>query len=212
MSCCKRDIRPGMAIASCDCHAGAMPEPDSYKRSMLVIRGYAMNATIPQPANRRTGGHRSAFTLVELLIVVVILGIMAMIVIPQFSNASHQARENTLKDDLRYLRTQVAVYKAQHRDVAPGTGTGDFIQQMTMPTDDLGNTNATATSVYRFGPYLLSMPPNPLNNKDTIKFSTAADVTADVDDSTGWLYNVNTQQMIANLSGSDDNGVPYKQY
>ena len=38
---------------------------------------------------------RRGFTLVELLIVVVILGILATIVIPQFSNASQQARENT---------------------------------------------------------------------------------------------------------------------
>jgi general secretion pathway protein G len=171
-----------------------------------------MNASSNKPATHRIGCQRSAFTLVELLIVVVILGIMAMIVIPQFSNASHQARENTLKDDLRYLRTQVSVYKAQHRDSAPGSGSGDFLQQMTMATDEQGNTNATSTTTYRFGPYLLAMPPNPLNGKDTIKFSTSADVTVDVDDTTGWLYNVSTQQFAANLSGSDANGVPYKQY
>jgi general secretion pathway protein G len=179
---------------------------------MFVLRGHAMNAKPIQSAMHRNTRHCSAFTLVELLIVVVILGIMAMIVIPQFSNASHQARENTLKDDLRYLRTQVAVYKAQHRDVAPGTGSSNFLDQMTLPTDEQGNTNATSTAVYKFGPYLLSMPPNPLNGKDTIKFSTSADVTADVDDTTGWIYNVSTQQLAANLSGSDANGVPYKQY
>jgi general secretion pathway protein G len=160
----------------------------------------------------RFGRQRSAFTLVELLIVVVILGIMAMIVIPQFSNASHQARETTLKDDLRYLRTQVSVYKAQHRDSAPGSGSGVFLDQMTMPTDEQGNTNATTSPTYKFGPYLLVMPHNPLNGLDTIKYSTSADVTADVDDTTGWIYNIATQQFAANLSGSDANGVPYKQY
>src|SRR5205823_2705024 len=40
----------------------------------------------PAPAGR-------AFTLIEILIVVVILGIIAAIVVPQFSNASHVARE-----------------------------------------------------------------------------------------------------------------------
>src|SRR3954471_6340222 len=70
--------------------------------------------------SRRPGVGTAAFTLVEILIVVVILGILATVVIPQFSNASQEARENTLKDDLRYMRTQLQVFKAQHRDVAVG--------------------------------------------------------------------------------------------
>src|SRR3954468_21497673 len=68
---------------------------------------------------------RRGFTLIEVLIVVVILGILATIVIPQFSNASQQARENTLKDDLRFLRLQVQMFKAQHRDIPVGYPGGD---------------------------------------------------------------------------------------
>src|SRR5882672_2512291 len=93
---------------------------------------------------------RKGFTLVEILIVVVILGIMATIVIPQFSNASHEARENSLKDDLRYLRTQVAVFKAQHRDVAPGAGSSNFVNQMIMATDEGGATSSATDSTYKF--------------------------------------------------------------
>ena len=43
----------------------------------------------------------SGFTLVEILIVVVILGILAAIVIPQFSQASNEARESSLKSNLK---------------------------------------------------------------------------------------------------------------
>jgi general secretion pathway protein G len=163
----------------------------------------AMIASSCQPASRRN--HARAFTLVEILIVVVILGILATIVIPQFSNASQQARESTLKDDLRYLRTQIGVYKAQHEDVAPGIS-GDFADQLSKYTDVLGNTSPTVDNTFKYGPYLLRMPINPLNGKDTIKLSTAADPTTDVDDTTGWIYNSSLQQIIANQSGADNNG------
>jgi prepilin-type N-terminal cleavage/methylation domain-containing protein len=39
---------------------------------------------------------KSGFTLVEILIVVIILGILAAIVIPQFTNASEDARRNSM--------------------------------------------------------------------------------------------------------------------
>jgi general secretion pathway protein G len=169
-----------------------------------------------EPRDRmvRVASHRRAFTLVEILIVIVILGILATIVIPQFSNATHQARENTLRDDLRFLRTQIGVYKAQHRDNGPGYGGADFLQQMMMPTDEAGNTNATTTDVFKYGPYLSRMPANPLTDLDTIKLSSSASLKDDVDDTTGWIYNPTTSQIIANLSGSDSNGAgtPYANY
>ncbi|MCC7406490.1 MAG: prepilin-type N-terminal cleavage/methylation domain-containing protein, partial [Phycisphaeraceae bacterium] len=39
---------------------------------------------------------KSGFTLIEILIVVVILGILAAIVIPQFTNASETAKGSNL--------------------------------------------------------------------------------------------------------------------
>src|SRR5438552_6940950 len=121
---------------------------------------------------------RSAFTLIEILIVITILGIIATIVLPQFSTASNTARENMLKDELRYLRTQVIVYKAQHHDVNPGYPGGDttktptdtdLIQQMTLHTDDKGSVSATASSTFKFGPYLSAMPPNPLSSLNAVR-------------------------------------------
>jgi prepilin-type N-terminal cleavage/methylation domain-containing protein len=46
---------------------------------------------------------RKAFTLIELLIVVVIIGILASIAIPKFANTKQQAFLATVKADLRNL-------------------------------------------------------------------------------------------------------------
>src|SRR5436309_15994207 len=62
---------------------------------------------------------KSGFTLVEILIVVIILGILAAIVIPQFTNASQDARESALLSQLQTLRSQIELYKLQHKDVLP---------------------------------------------------------------------------------------------
>lgn len=169
-----------------------------------------------QPRRRTTRG----FTLVEILIVVVILGILASIVIPQFSSASHEARENTLKDDLRYLRTQIEVYTAQHRDAAPGYPAGNrageptvelFLEQLTRYTDQFGHSSPTASPDYPFGPYLSKMPVNPLNGLDTILLVTGESMPA-ADGSTGWIYNPQTRRIIANLTGSDADGTAYSSY
>lgn len=54
---------------------------------------------------------RKGFTLVEILIVVVILGILAAIVIPQFTDASTEAKTNACKSNLATLRGQLELWK-----------------------------------------------------------------------------------------------------
>ena len=101
---------------------------------MFEARSHAAQATRERAATARAAGFVApasptsrGFTLIEILIVVVVLGIIASIVLPQFSNASETAKENTLRDELRYLRTQIVVYKAQHADNAPGPTAADFL-------------------------------------------------------------------------------------
>jgi general secretion pathway protein G len=165
--------------------------------------------------------HRG-FTLIELLIVIVILGILATIVIPQFSNASVNAKENTLKDELRYLRTQIVVYKAQHLDVPPGYPNGDrnvaptgadFIAQLTRPTDTYGVTAAAPSGVFKYGPYLSVMPHNPLNNLQAVQVVGDNDaMPAPTGVTYGWIYKPLTGEIIANSPGSDASGTLYSSY
>ena len=56
--------------------------------------------------------NRKGFTLIELLIVVVIIGILAAIAIPKFSNTKEKAYVAAMKSDLRNLVTAQESYFA----------------------------------------------------------------------------------------------------
>ncbi len=55
---------------------------------------------------RRTT-RKGGFTLVEILIVVIILGILAAIVIPQFTSASESAKASSLVSQMQTIRSQL---------------------------------------------------------------------------------------------------------
>ena len=120
---------------------------------------------------RRT--RKGGFTLVEILIVVIILGILAAIVIPQFTSASQDARKNSLTSQLQTLRSQIELYKLQHLDQLPTTlvGATPNWDQFINKTNNQGATGTT--SAFPFGPYLQSAPTNSLNAQTGILTVTA---------------------------------------
>ena len=135
--------------------------------------------------------NRKGFTLVEILIVVIILGILAAVVIPQFTEASNDARESSLATDLQTVRSQLELYKVQHLEKYPhldGAGladTANFVARMTGKTDLDGTLNAAGT----YGPYLHKFPTNPFLDMDTVSFGVAA---CPGDDLTGWYFRTDT--------------------
>jgi general secretion pathway protein G len=121
---------------------------------------------------------RKGFTLVEILIVVIILGILAAIVIPQFTNASTEARESSLRSTLQTLRSQVELFKLQHLDRFPLADLDDITSawswdMLTTKTDQDGTADANG-----FGPYLQQKSTNSLRNGATEVVSVADDATA----------------------------------
>ena len=160
--------------------------------------------------SRNRNGLRSGFTLIEILIVVIILGILAAIVIPQFTNASKEAKLSSLVTQVQSLRSQIALFKLQHNDRLPGVaplvdsgGPADaaqatFWNQMTLFSDLDGATSATKTATHVYGPYMQSIPTNPLNNSQTIASAAAPGV--------GFVYDFAGGSGSGKVWGVDQNG------
>ena len=74
---------------------------------------YSRLETLSQQRRRR------GFTLIEILIVVVILGILAAIVIPQFTNAAQDASASSARSQLQTMRSQIELYRIQNNGQIP---------------------------------------------------------------------------------------------
>lgn len=156
---------------------------------------------------------RAGFTLVELLIVVVILGILAGIVLPTISSSTEDAKFSSAYQSLQTMRSAVDSYKITHGKYPgyPATGApteSDFVKHMTLVSKKDGSTAALGTAGYPYGPYIKTgVPPNPFNGLSTFKvipdgtaFPTAADGT------TGWIFKPETGQMKCNAADTNDEG------
>lgn len=118
---------------------------------------------------------QTGFTLVEVLMVAVILSILAIVVVPQFSDASTDVKNSALRTTLQTVRSQLELYKAQHNGVYPPTT--DWVKAMTSKT----NVQGTADSGdIKYGPYLQQMPVNPID--DSIAMAPSQDASG------GWCY------------------------
>ena len=116
------------------------------------------------------------FTLVEILIVVIILGILAAIVVPQFASASEEAKRSATHATLKTIRGQIELYKIQHKGNMPNLSMN--WSALTKPTNVNGGTMGSGP--FPYGPYLPSEPVNPYNGKSGISNTESSDK--------GWLY------------------------
>jgi prepilin-type N-terminal cleavage/methylation domain-containing protein len=163
-----------------------------------------------------------AFTLVEILIVVVLLGVLAAIVIPAVANCTTSARESTLAANLNLLRRFVLVYTSQHKEVAPGYANGNtaaaptdaaFRSQALLSSNSQGQTAPRGTSGFTWGPYLSKMPVNPFNGLDTVEMLGAGAAFPDAaDGSHGWICQPQSGEVRPDSTGNDLFGKAYYDY
>ena len=96
--------------------------------------------------NRVINRARRAFTLIEILIVVVILGILAAIVIPQFSEASDDAAQSSVRSTLQVLRSQHELYS--FKEGADPTSLAVLVSSGYLQANPAGNQPAGYDIVY----------------------------------------------------------------
>jgi len=137
------------------------------------------------------------FTLVELLIVIVILGILAAIVISRFAGATKESKEASLKGNLRAMRSSLETYKAY-------SNAGIYPPIM----DDLWKGTATDVSSKTF---LERIPQDPFYKKKTtyaasIAFDptdAATDRDSKISGGGGWAYDSQSGRICANYKSTD---------
>lgn len=153
---------------------------------------------------------KSAFTLVEILIVVIIMGILASIAITQFSSISLESKENMLRENLRIIRTQIAIYRAQHSGLPPGKDSDGNISEALFVAQITGKTDMDGNPGNLYGPYMSKIPSNTLNQNTTVSVVNDLPDAASGDD--GWIFNPDEIAFYADSTGSDSDGKLYYEY
>ncbi len=125
--------------------------------------------------------HRDAFTLIEVLIVVIIMAVLAATIIPQFSDSTTDAKQSAMEYNLHTMRSQVELYK-MHAGSYPTT-----LSALTGTTPD------------GYGPYIDAVPENPFNGESS-EAAVSSAPSGPNGTGEGWLYMNTTGQIWANCA------------
>ena len=154
----------------------------------------------------RSGKHTRAFTLVEVVIVVLIIGMIASMAIPRISRASEGASDTALAGDIVIVRKALLLYAAEHENDFPGPTADEVVQQLTQYSDRFGDTAGVRTSAYPYGPYLALIPECPIGHNPGSR-EVAIDMHSPpmqrVGTTAGWVYNPDTGEFLPNATTDD---------
>lgn len=168
---------------------------------------------------RRSSKRATAFSLVELVVVIVIIGILAAIAVPRLSRGSAGASQSAVAANLSTLRAAVELYAAEHGGKFPGPDADGFVKQLTMFTAFDGTTSTSKSTTYKFGPYVLAIPPCPVGENaakptaaDVLIIADGAEFKANPASGEGWIYKPSTGEIAPNTDQTDDSGNPFSGY
>lgn len=163
--------RPGAHRAQHDARSGADTRPvnaprshangEEHRRGPVVGGTLGRNALDGErmPRLRQRALQRravSGFTLIEIMVVVVILGILAAIAIPNILDNPEEARLTKARSDLRTIENALEMYKLDNfRFPTTEQGLEALVSEPTAPPE---------APNYQAGGYLRSLPKDPWGN------------------------------------------------
>ncbi|MEQ8791290.1 MAG: type II secretion system protein [Pirellulaceae bacterium] len=135
---------------------------------------------------------RAGFSLVELVVVIMILGILAAVAAPKLLQTSGTATDNGLRQSLGVVRNAIELYAAENGGALPRS-------------DSVANFKAD------LAPYLRKFPETPIGptagnatQSVDVKFGTAT--TGDAAPTQGWYFNTSTGDFFVNFNGTANDG------
>jgi prepilin-type N-terminal cleavage/methylation domain-containing protein len=137
--------------------------------------------SLVQDRTLRNRSTRRGFTLVELVVVVLIIGIIAAVALPKMTTNSKTAKTNSAKQSLYVIRDAIELYRAENNEY---------------PQD--AATLATLLKPYLKGPF----PSCPIGaNAGSADVAVGTDPPAVVSGGAGWAYTKTTGEFYINDSG-----------
>jgi general secretion pathway protein G len=127
-----------------------------------------------------------AFSLVELLIVIIIIAVLAAVAIPRFANSTTRSKESALRANLKLFRNAVELFKADTG--AYPAALADLVAA-SAPANGLDSSGASVAIVAADwkGPYLNSLENDPLSGA-AFTYSTSSPTVGKVTSSAGAPY------------------------
>ncbi len=138
---------------------------------------------------------KRAFTLVELLIVVIIIAVLAAIAIPKFTNSSLRSKEAALRAELKLLRDGVELFKNDTTCYPAAIGDLALTSAPVNCLNSAGTQISIPTGSWK-GPYVSNVDNDPVSG-NAFNYATTG---------------VNIGKYTSSASGNDSNNVAYSTY